>query len=150
MRCEPCVEAILQLNSPRLARLLLEEDHVPERLSERLATDLDAGVALAATELLGRNAEGTKVVEASAGPAATDHATVDPYVSDAVPLDLAAALAPTQPMAPVEPTRAEPRPPDPWPADREAEQTSDARPSRGEPLPERPASVTTDDWGEEW
>ena len=32
--------------------MLLEEDYVPERLNERLVTDLDAGVALAASERL--------------------------------------------------------------------------------------------------
>lgn len=53
MRCDECVEAILRLNTARITRLLLEEPYVPERLSERLATDLDAGVAMAASERLG-------------------------------------------------------------------------------------------------
>jgi hypothetical protein len=53
VRCEGCIEAILQLNTARLTRLLLEEAYVPERLSERLVTDLDAGVALTASERLG-------------------------------------------------------------------------------------------------
>ena len=52
VRCDECVEAILRLNTARLARMLLEEPYVPERLSERLVSDLDAGVALAASERL--------------------------------------------------------------------------------------------------
>ena len=50
VRCEECTEAILALHVPRLSRMLLEETYVPTLLSERLAADLDAGVALAARE----------------------------------------------------------------------------------------------------
>lgn len=53
VRCEACIEAILALNVPRFTRMLLEEAYVPERLNERLVSDLDAGVALAASERLG-------------------------------------------------------------------------------------------------
>ena len=53
VRCDECIDAILRLNTARLTRMLLEEPYVPERLSERLVSDLDAGVALAASERLG-------------------------------------------------------------------------------------------------
>ncbi|MHB1974100.1 MAG: hypothetical protein ACYCR4_07395 [Acidimicrobiales bacterium] len=56
VRCDSCIDAILALNRPRVTRQMLEEPYVPDRLSERLASDLDAGVALAASELLARSA----------------------------------------------------------------------------------------------
>lgn len=65
VRCSECVEAILALNTPRLTRLLLEEPYVPERLSERLVTDFDAGVAMAASERLGSGEDALETAFAS-------------------------------------------------------------------------------------
>lgn len=42
------------MNAPRISRQILAEPYVPDRLAERLATNLDAGVAMAANENLGR------------------------------------------------------------------------------------------------
>ena len=56
VRCDDCVDAILRLNVPRLSRQMLSEPYVPDRLSERLVSDFDAGVAMAASDRLDQSA----------------------------------------------------------------------------------------------
>ena len=117
--------------------MLLEEDYVPERLNERLVTDLDAGVALAASERLERGG-----VLALDPTAELDPVTHPPYV--------APAPAPTAELEPVRRATAsaddgtEP-PADDWSLFASAEPGSavvvpTARASRDEP---------DDEWGDE-
>jgi hypothetical protein len=95
VRCDDCVDAILALNRPRVTRQMLEEPYVPERLSERLASDLDAGVAMAADERLRRSAEESAARLAAAQESIAQTAVVDPaneptIETPAVALDAAA------------------------------------------------------------
>lgn len=117
--------------------MLLEEAYVPERLNERLVTDLDAGVALAASERLERGG-----VLALDPTAELDPMTHPPYV--------APAPAPTAELEPVRRATAsadddtEP-PADDWSLFASAEPGSavvvpTARASRDEP---------DDEWGDE-
>lgn len=87
VRCDDCVDAILALNRPRVTRQMLEEPYVPERLSERLASDLDAGVAMAADERLRRSAQEAAARLAAAQESAADPANEPTIETPAVALD---------------------------------------------------------------
>ena len=83
VRCDSCIDAILALNRPRVTRQMLEEPYVPDRLSERLASDLDAGVALAASELLERSAAAALAVRDEANEPTIQTTPVSPFADNA-------------------------------------------------------------------
>ena len=151
VRCDECIEAILRLNAPRLTRLLLEELYVPERLSERLVTDLDAGVAMAASERLERADPGRKAALAPtvelppvepipvAETATTIRGACSPYELDG---QLAVGTDGARPVAPA----AKPDG-DPGAGNREPEALE---PVVAVPATGAPGDEPDDEWGERW
>ena len=125
VRCDECIDTILRLKTARLTRMLLEEPYVPERLSERLVSDLDAGVALAASERLGGQLAGAAGQLAGAAGQLAGASAFDP-TAEMAPVDVAPPV-PTWDDAPM---------PERSVLTQSAEHTSD------------PSAATGDDWGE--
>jgi hypothetical protein len=74
---------------------MLEEPYVPDRLSERLASDLDAGVSLAASELLERSAAAALAVRDEANEPTIQTPPVSPFANST-----ASAGSTAEPSAP--------------------------------------------------